>query len=120
MDGRLTALDVVNGGRPLWSFDTHAPLVSGTLHNMKVLLDGADVYRVIPSVHGHLYMYHERTGALRPVPVDAGQLLSSSVRFGDDVLAGSVAVDTTGLDIHTGRVAYVCTPRGCDQVHRIV
>jgi hypothetical protein len=69
----------------------------------QVLVDNW-IYRVIPSLHGHLYMYYERSGDLRPVPVDAAQLLSSSLRFGDDVLAGGVHVRTYGVNIRDGKV----------------
>ena len=79
------------------------------------------VYRIIPSLHGHLYMYFERTGDLRPVPVDAAKLLGrffslialvichvlgNSLRFGEDVIAGGVNVETTGIDIVTGEVGH--------------
>jgi len=37
----------------------------------------------------------------------------NSLRFGEDVIAGSVNVETMGVDVVTGDVTYTCTADGC-------
>ncbi|KAK0397243.1 hypothetical protein QR680_002044 [Steinernema hermaphroditum] len=116
MDGKVSALDVTNGGKLSWdshSFDDGSPLLKGTLSSTQMSMNDIP-YSLVPSLDGSLYMYSYDDGALQPIPLDTNMLLRTTM-IGNDAVAGGRIVTVTGVDPITGTLRYRCGPDNCDQ-----
>ncbi|KAK6033175.1 kinase domain protein [Ostertagia ostertagi] len=117
MDGRLHALDAVNGGRVVWvaDFDAEA-LLCGTLGKVQPMKVDGRLFNLIPALDGTLYMYSRDDHLLEPIPLNTDLLLQASIRVGHDAVAGGRTISTTGVDPLTGEVRYHCSSSHCDSV----
>ncbi|KAJ8680408.1 hypothetical protein QAD02_016195 [Eretmocerus hayati] len=112
LDGKLTALDASNGGKPKWSLDLrHEPLLSSSIHRRELNNNGQWV-RLIPSLNGGLYKFDGEN--LESVPVSVDQLLQSSFRYSDDLIfSGGKETKTYGVSSSTGKIIYECKMSSC-------
>lgn len=112
LDGRLSALDLTNGGTLQWSVETGpGPLLSSSIHRLELTNNGKWV-RMIPSLSGGLYKFDGDT--VEPIPFSAEDLLKSSFKFSDDlVISGGKETRSYGVSTRTGQVIYECTMTGC-------
>lgn len=119
LDGRLSALDLVNGGSLLWTVDTGpGSLLSSSIHRLELTNNGKWV-RMIPSLNGGLYKFDGDT--VEPIPFSAEDLLKSSFKFSDDlVISGGKETRSYGVSTRTGQVIYECTMRGCRNATEIM
>ncbi|KJH47565.1 kinase domain protein [Dictyocaulus viviparus] len=117
MDGKLHALDAMNGGREVWKadFDTE-PLLYGTLSMKQPIQVEGRMFKLVPALDGTLYMYSYDEGLLEPIPINTDLLLEASIRVGHDALAGGRTISTTGVDPLTGEVRYHCSSSHCDTI----
>ncbi|KAK6055632.1 hypothetical protein COOONC_06862 [Cooperia oncophora] len=117
MDGRLHALDAVNGGRVVWvaDFDAEA-LLCGTLGKVQPMKVDGRLFNLIPALDGTLYMYSRDEHLLEPIPLNTDLLLQASIRVGHDAVAGGRTISTTGVDPLTGEVRYHCSSSHCDSL----
>ncbi|XP_062561727.1 eukaryotic translation initiation factor 2-alpha kinase-like [Armigeres subalbatus] len=119
LDGRLSALDLTNGGDLLWSVETGpGPLLSSSIHRLELTNNGKWV-RMIPSLGGCLYKFDGDT--IEPIPFSAEDLLKSSFKFSEDlVISGGRETRSYGVSTRTGQVIYECTMRGCRNATEIM
>ncbi|XP_065083248.1 eukaryotic translation initiation factor 2-alpha kinase-like [Ochlerotatus camptorhynchus] len=119
LDGRLSALDLINGGSLLWSVETGpGALLSSSIHRLELTNNGKWV-RMIPSLSGGLYKFDGDT--VEPIPFSAEDLLNSSFKFSDDlVISGGKETRSYGVSTRTGHVIYECTMRGCRNATEIL
>lgn len=112
LDGRLSALDITNGGKRRWSIPTGpGPLVSSSIHRLELTNNGQFV-RMIPSLSGGIYKFDGES--IDPIPINAENLLSSSAKFSDDlVISGGKETRTYGVSTRTGQLLYECSMHGC-------
>ncbi|XP_053697570.1 eukaryotic translation initiation factor 2-alpha kinase-like [Sabethes cyaneus] len=112
LDGRLSALDLTNGGALQWSVETGpGPLLSSSIHRLELTNNGKWV-RMIPSLNGGLYKFDGET--VEPIPFSAEDLLKSSFKFSDDlVISGGKETRSYGISSRTGQIIYECTMSGC-------
>ncbi|KAJ1368774.1 hypothetical protein KIN20_030050 [Parelaphostrongylus tenuis] len=117
MDGKLHALDAMNGGKEVWlaDFDSE-PLLLGTLSRMQPMKANGRMFNLIPALDGTLYIYSYDERILEPVPISTDLLLQASIRVGYDAVAGGRTISTTGVDPLTGEVRYHCTSSHCESV----
>lgn len=117
MDGRLHALDAINGGRVVWvaDFDAEA-LLCGTLGKVQPMQVDGRLFNLVPALDGTLYMYSREERLLEPIPLSTDLLLQASIRVGHDAVAGGRTISTTGVDPLTGEVRYHCSSSQCDSV----
>ncbi|KAL1122849.1 hypothetical protein AAG570_003175, partial [Ranatra chinensis] len=115
LDGRLSALDIEDGGSEAWSLSTGpGPMLSSSIHRLELTNNGQWV-RMIPSLSGGLYKFNGED--IEPIPVTAENLLKSSFRYSDDlVISGGKESRTYGIDADTGRVLYECSMNKCDNL----
>ncbi|KAK6766811.1 hypothetical protein RB195_026221 [Necator americanus] len=114
MDGRLHALDAINGGKLVWVADFDAePLLCGTLGKMQPMQVDGRMFNLVPALDGNLYMYSREEHLLEPIPLSTDTLLQASIRVGHDAVAGGRTITTTGVDPLTGEVRYHCTSSQC-------
>lgn len=84
LDGKITALEILNGGNKKWSVSTTpGHMISSSIHNLELTNNGQWV-RMIPSLTGALYKFDGET--VEPIPINADNLLSSSFKFSDDLV----------------------------------
>ena len=114
IDGKISALDIRQQGKLLWSIDLDSgPLISSSITKLVYEQNGKTV-RLIPSLHGGLYKFYGDT--VEAVPFDADQLLKSSFRLADNtVLVGGKETCFTGVDAASGNILYSCSVKGCDK-----
>nr|XP_029721127.1 eukaryotic translation initiation factor 2-alpha kinase-like [Aedes albopictus] len=119
LDGRLSALDLMNGGTLLWSVETGpGALLSSSIHRLELTNNGKWV-RMIPSLSGGLYKFDGDT--IEPIPFSAEDLLKSSFKFSDDlVISGGKETRSYGVSTRTGQLIYECTMRGCRNATEIM
>ncbi|XP_049284341.1 eukaryotic translation initiation factor 2-alpha kinase-like [Anopheles funestus] len=112
LDGKLSALDMLNGGVTRWSVQTGpGPLLSSSIHRLELTNNGKWV-RMIPSLGGSLYKFDG--DFIEPIPFSAEDLLKSSFKFSDDlVISGGKETRSYGVSMQTGQLIYVCTMQGC-------
>ncbi|KAE9412862.1 hypothetical protein Angca_003794 [Angiostrongylus cantonensis] len=117
MDGKLHALDAMNGGKEVWlaDFDSEA-LLQGTLGRMQPMKVDGRVFKLIPALDGTLYIYTNEDHILEPIPISTDMLLQASIRVGYDAVVGGRTISTTGVDPLTGEVRYHCTSSHCESV----
>lgn len=117
IDGKISALDIKQNGKLLWSTDLNdGPLISSSITKLVFEQDGKTV-RLIPSLHGGLYRFDG--DAVEAVPFDADQLLKSSFRLADNtVLIGGKETCFSGLDLASGKILYTCSVKGCEQQYK--
>lgn len=91
LDGKVTALDILNGGQK-WSVPTTpSAMISSSIHNLELTNNGQWV-RMIPSLSGSLYKFDGE--GVEPIPINVDNLLSSSFKFSDDlVISGRNLID---------------------------
>lgn len=89
LDGKVTALDILNGGEQKWSIPTKpSAMISSSIQNLELTNNGQWV-RMIPSLSGSLYKFDGE--GVEPIPINADNLLSSSFKFSDDlVISGTI------------------------------
>ncbi|XP_055545954.1 eukaryotic translation initiation factor 2-alpha kinase-like [Wyeomyia smithii] len=119
LDGRLSALDLANGGALQWSVETGpGPLLSSSIHRLELTNNGKWV-RMIPSLNGGLYKFDGDT--VEPIPFSAEDLLKSSFKFSDDlVISGGKETRSYGISSRTGQIIYECTMSGCRNTTEIM
>lgn len=119
LDGRLSALDMTNGGALQWSVETGpGPLLSSSIHRLELTNNGKWV-RMIPSLNGGLYKFDGET--VEPIPFSADDLLKSSFKFSDDlVISGGKETRSYGVSSRTGQIIYECTMGGCRNITEIM
>ncbi|XP_043495409.1 eukaryotic translation initiation factor 2-alpha kinase [Polistes fuscatus] len=112
LDGKVSALDVTNNGKKLWSLEfNESPMLSSNIHRRELNNNGQWV-RLIPSLGGGLYKFDGEN--LEKLPVKAEQLLSSSFRYSDDmVFSGGKETRSYGVLSKTGQIIYECNINGC-------
>ncbi|XP_050068278.1 eukaryotic translation initiation factor 2-alpha kinase-like [Anopheles maculipalpis] len=112
LDGKLSALDMLNGGKERWSIQTGpGPLLSSSIHRLELTNNGKWV-RMIPSLGGSLYKFDG--DSIEPIPFSAEDLLKSSFKFSDDlVISGGKETRSYGVSMQTGQLIYICTMQGC-------
>ncbi|KAL3864427.1 hypothetical protein ACJMK2_006111 [Sinanodonta woodiana] len=112
LDGKMSALDVRDNGRLLWSIDADSrPLLSSSISNLEIMHEGIP-NRYIPSLDGGLYRYDGES--IEAVPMTADTLLSSSFKIMDNtVMIGSKDLKSYGIDPKSGMIRYTCTSDGC-------
>ena len=104
LDGKITAIDVQQKGRQLWTTNTGSPLVDSSISKIEIS-HGSKSIRIIPSLIGGLYGIYDKNERIEPLPFDAESLLNTSFQFHDElVMTGGKYIDTIGLDLHTGKV----------------
>ncbi|XP_055638305.1 eukaryotic translation initiation factor 2-alpha kinase [Toxorhynchites rutilus septentrionalis] len=119
LDGRLSALDLMDNGLLRWSVATGpGPLLSSSIHRLELTNNGKWV-RMIPSLSGGLYKFDGDT--IEPVPFNAEDLLKSSFKFSDDlVISGGKETRSYGVSTRTGQVIYECTMHGCRNATELI
>lgn len=119
LDGRMSALDLTNGGALRWSVETGpGPLLSSSIHRLELTNNGKWV-RMIPSLSGGLYKFDGET--VEPIPFSAEDLLKSSFKFSDDlVISGGKETRSYGISTRTGQLIYECTMNGCRNATQIL
>ncbi|XP_053406912.1 eukaryotic translation initiation factor 2-alpha kinase-like isoform X2 [Mercenaria mercenaria] len=112
LDGKLSALDVKEEGKLLWSVAADSrPLLSSSISKLEIMHEGVPT-RYIPSLNGGLYRYDGES--IEAVPLSADTLLSSTFKLADNtMMIGGKDLVTYGLDPHTGQVRYACGVKGC-------
>uniref|UniRef100_A0A0A9XT10 PRKR-like endoplasmic reticulum kinase n=1 Tax=Lygus hesperus TaxID=30085 RepID=A0A0A9XT10_LYGHE len=113
MDGKISALNLEDGGSHKWSIETGpGPMLSSSIHNLELSNNGQWV-RMIPSLSGGLYKMNGKS--VEAVPINAENLLKSSFRYSDDiVISGGIESRTYGVDSATGKLLYECSMSSCD------
>uniref|UniRef100_A0AAG5CUA7 non-specific serine/threonine protein kinase n=1 Tax=Anopheles atroparvus TaxID=41427 RepID=A0AAG5CUA7_ANOAO len=112
LDGKLSALDMLDGGNKRWSVQTGpGSLLSSSIHRLELTNNGKWV-RMIPSLSGSLYKFDG--DSIEPIPFSAEEMLQSSFKFSDDlVISGGKETRSYGVSMQTGQLIYVCTMHGC-------
>ena len=118
VDGKLSALDLKQSGKLLWSLNLNeGPLISSSITKLVYEQDGKTV-RLVPSLSGGLFKFDGET--VEAVPFDADHLLQSSFRLAENtVLIGGKETCFTGIDVSLGKVLYSCNVKGCDQQQNV-
>ncbi len=60
-------------------------------------------HRLIPSLDGNFYLYYS-DGLVRPIAVSADSLLRSTLKFGQNSVAGGRLLRTFSVDLDSGEV----------------
>ncbi|XP_058116588.1 eukaryotic translation initiation factor 2-alpha kinase-like [Anopheles ziemanni] len=112
LDGKLSALDMLDEGKERWSIQTGpGSLLSSSIHRLELTNNGKWV-RMIPSLSGSLYKFDG--DSIEPIPFSAEEMLQSSFKFSDDlVISGGKETRSYGVSMQTGNLIYVCTMQGC-------
>ncbi|XP_048745657.2 eukaryotic translation initiation factor 2-alpha kinase 3-like [Ostrea edulis] len=112
LDGRLSALDVLDNGRLHWTVSNDPrPLLSSSISNLDISQNGVRK-RLIPSLDGTLYQYDGES--IEAIPMTADALLSSSFKVSDrTMMVGGKDISSFGMDPVTGKLRYFCTAEGC-------
>uniref|UniRef100_A0A1B6DK79 non-specific serine/threonine protein kinase n=1 Tax=Clastoptera arizonana TaxID=38151 RepID=A0A1B6DK79_9HEMI len=115
LDGRLSALNIGDGGSESWSMPTGpGPMLSSSIHRLELTNNGNWV-RMIPSLSGGLYKFNGEN--IEAVPVTADHLLKSSFRYSEDLIfSGGKESRTYGVEVETGRILYECSMSKCDNL----
>ncbi|XP_053207167.1 eukaryotic translation initiation factor 2-alpha kinase 3-like [Panonychus citri] len=120
LDGKVTALDLNDNGKILWSYSTDDDgLLQSTIGDFQFISD-AIYFKLVPALDGSLYKLNQQYNIIEPVPLNADILLKSSFKLGDDLLInGGKEVRTFAFDLFSGDLIYSCgladctnTPRG--------
>ncbi|XP_052102279.1 eukaryotic translation initiation factor 2-alpha kinase 3-like isoform X1 [Mytilus californianus] len=112
LDGKVSALDVQDSGKILWSVDADTrPLLSSSIGNLEITRNGMKT-RLIPSLDGGLYQFDGES--IEAVPLSAETLLSSSFKMTEDItMIGGKDLLSYGLDPLSGQLKYTCSAHGC-------
>lgn len=95
LDGKVTALDILNGGKQKWSVPTKpSAMISSSIHNLELTNNGQWV-RMIPSLSGSLYKFDGE--GVEPIPINVDDLLSSSFKFSDDLVISGMKIDSANF-----------------------
>ncbi|XP_050546208.1 eukaryotic translation initiation factor 2-alpha kinase isoform X2 [Daktulosphaira vitifoliae] len=115
LDGKVTALNIADGGRKAWELTTEpGALLSSSIDQIE--LSNHDHWtRMIPSLSGSLYKFDGET--LDRIPFTVDSLLKSSFRYNDDVIiSGGKVSQTYGIDMASGQLLYVCDMAQCNNI----
>lgn len=112
LDGKLSALNIEEGGEVAWSLDTGpGAMLSSSIHQLELTKNGHWA-RMIPSLSGGLYNFNG--DSVEAIPVTADNLLQSDFRYSDgSVISGGKESRTYGVIAHSGRLIYECSMEGC-------
>ncbi|XP_019626481.1 PREDICTED: eukaryotic translation initiation factor 2-alpha kinase 3-like [Branchiostoma belcheri] len=113
LDGKVSALDMYNGGQLKWTLDTDEaePLLSASISRLELTRNGRPM-QLIPSLDGGLFQWDGES--LEAVPFTADTLVSSTYKMNDDsMLVGGKETKTYGVHAKTGKLQYICTSGGC-------
>uniref|UniRef100_A0A1I7T3H0 PRKR-like endoplasmic reticulum kinase n=1 Tax=Caenorhabditis tropicalis TaxID=1561998 RepID=A0A1I7T3H0_9PELO len=111
LDGAVTALDG-DTGELIWRHQD-APLLQGTLTSSEPIDIGGTSLQLMPTLDGRLFSYTLNTNLIEPLPITTDSLLESTIRLGQDAVAGGKAVTTKGFDMFTGEQKYECSMESC-------
>ncbi|CAI2356600.1 unnamed protein product [Caenorhabditis sp. 36 PRJEB53466] len=111
INGAVTALDG-DTGELLWSYKD-APLLQGTLANSGPIEIGGTSLQLMPTLDGRLFSYAHQVNLIEPMPITTESLLESTIRLGQDAVAGGKTVTTKGVDLLTGEEKYECSVDSC-------
>lgn len=111
LNGAVTALDGETG-ELLWRYDD-APLLQGTLSSSEPIDIGGTSLQLMPTLDGRLFSYTHNTNLIEPLPITTDSLLESTIRLGQDAVAGGKSVTTKGFDVFTGELKYECSVDSC-------
>ncbi|XP_078578338.1 eukaryotic translation initiation factor 2-alpha kinase 3-like [Branchiostoma floridae x Branchiostoma japonicum] len=113
LDGKISALDMYNGGQLKWTLDTEGtePLLSASISRLELMRNGRPM-QLIPSLDGGLFQWDGES--LEAVPFTADTLVSSTYKMNDDtMLVGGKETKMFGVHAKTGKMQYICTSDGC-------
>ncbi|XP_066277574.1 eukaryotic translation initiation factor 2-alpha kinase 3-like [Branchiostoma lanceolatum] len=113
LDGKISALDMYNGGQLKWTLDTEdaEPLLSASISRLELMRNGRPM-QLIPSLDGGLFQWDGES--LEAVPFTADTLVSSTYKMDDDsMLVGGKETSMYGVHAKTGKMQYICTSAGC-------
>ncbi|BET01789.1 eukaryotic translation initiation factor [Nesidiocoris tenuis] len=113
LDGKVSALNMEDGGSEQWSVETGpGPMLSSSIHNLELSNNGQWV-RMIPSLSGGLYKMNGKS--VEAVPITAETLLKSSFMYSNEiVISGGMETRTYGVDSATGKILYECSMGSCE------
>ncbi|UJR09018.1 hypothetical protein I4U23_013267 [Adineta vaga] len=115
LDGKITAIDVRQKGRQLWTSHTGSSLIDSSLSKFEIIRNSKSI-RLIPSLVGGIYEKHDHTEHIEPLPFDAESLLNTTFHFHDElIMTGGKDIDTLGLDLTTGKIIYRFSKHYVDQ-----
>ena len=119
LDGKVTALDINDNGRVLWSHSTDDDgLLQSTIGDFQFISD-AIYFKLVPALDGSLYKLNQQYNIIEPVPLNVDILLKSSFKLGDDLLInGGKEVKTFAFDLFSGDLIYSCGLADCTKSHR--
>lgn len=92
LDGKLSALDILDDGEKKWSINTTpGAMISSSIQNLELTNNGQWV-RMIPSLSGAIYKFDGET--VEPIAINADNLLSSSYKYSDElVISGNLILN---------------------------
>lgn len=92
LDGKLSALDILDDGQKKWSINTTpGAMISSSIQNLELTNNGQWV-RMIPSLSGAIYKFDGET--VEPIAINADNLLSSSYKYSDElVISGNLILN---------------------------
>lgn len=92
LDGKLSALDILDDGQKKWSINTTpGAMISSSIQNLELTNNGQWV-RMIPSLSGAIYKFDGET--VEPIAINADNLLSSSYKYSDElVISGNLELN---------------------------
>ncbi|CAO4383944.1 unnamed protein product [Caenorhabditis nigoni] len=111
LNGAVTALDG-DTGEMLWRYQGE-PLLQGSLTTSEPIDIGGTSLQLMPTLDGRLYSYTHNTNLIEPMAITTDSLLESTMRLGQDAVAGGKSVTTKGFDLYTGEVKYECSMESC-------
>ncbi|KAF1747327.1 hypothetical protein GCK72_023789 [Caenorhabditis remanei] len=111
LNGAVTALDGETG-EMIWRHED-APLLQGTLTSSEPIDIGGTSLQLMPTLDGRLFSYTHNTNLIEPLPITTDSLLESTIRLGQDAVAGGKSVTTKGIDVLTGDLKYECSVESC-------
>ncbi|VVC32390.1 Hypothetical protein CINCED_3A017374 [Cinara cedri] len=115
LDGKLTALNTLDGGTEVWELSTEpGALLSSSIDQLELSNHGYWI-RMIPSLSGSLYKFDGEN--LDRIPFTVDSLLKSSFRYNDDlIISGGKISRTYGVDMNTGQLLYECDMAQCNNI----
>lgn len=98
LDGKLSALDILDDGQKKWSINTTpGAMISSSIQNLELTNNGQWV-RMIPSLSGAIYKFDGET--VEPIAINADNLLSSSYKYSDElVISGNLILNVNFIFI---------------------
>ncbi|CAL2049493.1 unnamed protein product [Caenorhabditis brenneri] len=111
LNGAITALHG-DTGEMLWRYEDK-PLLQGTLTSSEPIDIGGTSLQLMPTLDGRLFSYTRHSNLIEPLPITTDSLLESTIRLGQDAVAGGKSVTTKGFDLYTGELKYDCSLESC-------